>query len=150
MVGAVLYYQSNYAATWFGGYQSWLLIYEFIAITIIALFGVHECLKANGGEEGHEFLKRYSVVSVPVGLKLALAGLLLSRVIYYGFPYVVTPTTFRDPVFVFHILSFLISASFAFVYFWRIRTHLARVVEAQRPNPSLNKDAPPAGGAPVS
>ena len=85
MIGVILYYQTEYASTWFGGYQSWLLIYEFFVVTAIALFGIHECLKANGGEGGSEFLKRYSVISVPVGLKLALAGLLLSRAIYYAF-----------------------------------------------------------------
>ena len=138
MLGAVLYYQGIYTATWFGGYRSWLLIYEFFVVSTIALVGISECLKANGGNDGRDFLKRYALISVPVGLKLALAGIVVSRVIYYGFPYVVTPVTFRDPVFVYQLIWFISSAAIAATYFWRIKIRLTQLAQT------------PLGGRPIS
>ena len=137
MIGAVLYTQAIYFATWFGGYRSGLLIYEFFVVTIIALVGVGECFKANGGAQGTDFLKRLSVISVPVGIKLALVGSTFGQVAYFGFPYVVTPTTFRDPVFVYQLFSFAFAAAFTFIYYWRIAMHLARLLRIERSNPGV-------------
>jgi hypothetical protein len=137
MISAVLYTQATYFATWFGGYRSWLLIYEFFVVTIIALVGVSECFKANGGVQGVDFLKRLSVIGVPVGIKVALAGTAMGQIIYFSFPYVVTPTSFRDPAFVYQIISFAFAASFMFIFYWRLALHLSRLQRRERSNPAV-------------
>lgn len=150
MINAVLFTQATYYATWGGGYRGWMLLYEFVVVTIISLVGLSECYKANGGPQGADFLKRLSVISVPIGIKVALGAVLLGWAGYWGFGYVVTPATFRNPAFVWELYSFVFAAFFMFVFYWRIAVHLAAVVRIQRSNPPLNTDAPPIGGAPVS
>ena len=137
MISAFLYTQATYFATWFGGYRSWLLIYEFLVVTAIALVGVRECFKANGGPQGVDFLKRFSVISVPVGIKVVLAGTVLGQVFYFGFYYVVTPTTFRNPAFVYQLFSFAFAGAFMFIFYWRVATHLSRLLHKERSNPAV-------------
>ena len=137
MINAVLYSQAIYYAIWVGGYRGWLLLYEFLAVIAIALIGLTECYKANGGPNGAEFLKRLSVIAVPVGIKLAVASVVLGLVGYWGFGYVVTPTTFRNPAFVWELYAFAFAAVFMFVFYWRIAVHLAAVVRIQRSKPPL-------------
>ncbi len=137
MLSAVLYTLATYLATWFGGYRSWLLIYEFFAVTIIALVGVNECFKANGGSLGVDFLKRLSVISVPIGVKLFIASIVLGQTAYFGFPYIVTRETFRDPGFVYQLYSFAFAAVFMFIYYWRIATHFSRLVVRAHSHPAV-------------
>src|SRR5262245_33223807 len=72
LLGVVLNYFTVYGSAWNGGNRSWLLVFEFVVVTVIALFGVLECFKANGGMGGRDFLVRYFCIGVPVGIKLAL------------------------------------------------------------------------------
>ncbi len=137
MLSAVQYTLATYLATWYGGYRSWLLIYEFLVVTLIALAGVRECFKANGGSQGVDFLKRLSVISVPVGIRVLLASIALGQISYFGFPYVVTPVTFRDPVFVYQLYSFAFACAFMSIYYWRITTHFSRLVPRGRSNPTV-------------
>lgn len=139
MISAGLYTQAIYFATWFGGYRSWLLIYEFLVVTIISLVGVRECFNANGGAQGADFLKRLSVISVPVGIKLVQVGTAFGQVAYFGFPYVVTPTTFRDPAFVYQLFSFAFAAAFMFINYWRVATHLARLLRIEHSHPAAQR-----------
>src|SRR5258705_4276 len=59
LISAALYCEGTYYATWFGGYRSWVLLWEFLVVVVISLIGVHECFKANGGATGSHFLKRF-------------------------------------------------------------------------------------------
>lgn len=150
MINAVLFTQATYYAAWGGGYRGWLLLYEFIVVTAISIVGLSECFKANGGPQGVDFLKRLSIISAPIGIKVTLAAVLLGQMGYWGFGYVVTPAAFRNPTFVWELYSFAFAAFFMFVFYWRVAVLFARVVRIQRSNPPLNTDAPPIGGAPVS
>jgi len=144
MIGAVMYTQAIYYTIWLGGDRSWLLVYEFVVVAIISLVGVSECFKANGGARGADFLKRLLVIGVPVGIKFALASTVLGQIAYFGFPYVVTPASFRDPAYVYQLYSFAFAAAFMSIYYWRIATHLARLLHRQRSNTSVNMDTPTA------
>jgi hypothetical protein len=124
MVSAALYTQANYTAIWFGGYRSWALIAEFAMVLVIALIGVHECYKANGGAEGTDFLLRFCAIGIPVAVKLAVAGLIIGQGFYLAFPYVVTTSTFRDPSFIFQFFGFVYGLSVTFIYYWRVAFHL--------------------------
>ncbi|MDT3737719.1 MAG: hypothetical protein ROZ00_15930 [Denitratisoma sp.] len=137
MIGAGLYSFAIYYALLAGTYRSWLLLYEFICVLLISVIGVAECFKANGGPLGRDFLKRFTVISIPVGIKLFLAGLFFGIVGYFGFSYVVTPQSFRNPAFVFELYSFAFAALFMFVYYWRIATHLSRLQLQQSSNTAL-------------
>lgn len=137
MINAVLFTQATYYATWGGGYRSWLLLYEFIVVTIISVVGLAECFKANGGVHGTDFLKRLSVISVPIGIKVALAAIVLGQVSYFGFGYVVTPTAFRNPAFVYELYSFAFAAAFMFIFYWRVASHLSRLRLRERSNTAL-------------
>lgn len=150
MINAVLVTQAIYYATWGGGYRGSMLMYEFFVVTIISLVGLSECYKANGGQQGADFLKRLSVISVPVGIKVVLIGFLLGWASYWGFGYIVTPTTFRNPAYVWELYSFAYAAFFMFIFYWRITVHLASVVRIRRSILQLNTDASPIGEAPVS
>ena len=96
-ISAVIYIEGMYYATWFGGYRSWLLLVEFVAVCVIAVVGLQECFKANGGSGGTHFLKRLYCLGVPVGLKVAIASTVIGQLVYFGFPRVVTTESFRNP-----------------------------------------------------
>lgn len=132
MIGVVLYSITMYYSLWVGAYRSWLFLYEFLCVTLISVVGVAECFKANGGSLGRDFLKRLAVISVPVGIKTFLAGIILGIAGFFGFSYVITPQSFRNPAFVFELYTFAFAASFTFVYYWRIAVHLSRLHAQER------------------
>jgi hypothetical protein len=115
-----------YWSLWFGAYRDWAFFLELAVVLVVNLVGVHECFKANGGREGRLFITRLSALAVPIGLKLAIVGIVLGQAIYYGAPYVLAGT-FRDPALVYRYLSFLMPVVFTFIYYWRIAYHIAHV-----------------------
>jgi hypothetical protein len=127
MLGAALYTQAIYSALWFGSFRDWAFFFEAAMVLIVSLVGVHECFKSNGGENGVHFLTRFSALAVPIGVKLAMLGLLLGHGLYYAFPRIVTPGTFRDPQFVYRVVGVLMALTFTFAYYWRIAHHLAAI-----------------------
>jgi hypothetical protein len=136
MVASGLYVQANYSALWFGGYRDWTLLFEALVVVAISLVGVHECYKANGAEDGTEFLMRYGALGIPIGLKVAILAVVCSQAMYYGFPHIANQGTFRDPVLVYRVAGFFLSLALVFVYYWRIAHHLGliRATEASRQN----------------
>ena len=134
MIGALMYTQASYYCTWFGGSQSWLLIYECIVVAIISVVGVNECFKANGGAQGADFLKRLSIISVPVGIKVGVAGIFVGQAAYFGFPYIVTTENFRDPGRAYHLFGFVQGTAFMFIFYWRMTTHFSRLRRRQQAN----------------
>jgi len=137
VISSVIYFEAMYYATWFGGYRSWLLLVEFVAVCVIAVLGLQECFKANGGATGSNFLKRFFCLGVPVGLKLAIASAVVGQLIYFGFPRVVTQESFRNPYFVWQLFSFFIAGVFTVVYYWRIAYHMKRIAKVERSNPLM-------------
>ena len=135
IVSAILYSQGTYYVAGFGGSdRSWLLLYEFILVTTIALVGVNECFKANGGGRGKDFLKRLSVISVPLGIRIALAGTIIGQIAYFGFPHLVTKETFRDPYHVYQLFCFASSAAFMSIFYWRLTIHFSRLARLRGAN----------------
>ena len=124
-----------YYAYWFGAERGWLLFMELGVVCVISIIGLHECFKSNGGIDGSDFLKRLFCLGTPVGLKLAIASTLVGQVIYFGLPRLAAGGLFRDPHFVYELVSFSIAGAFAMTYYWRIAYHLARLARAERSNP---------------
>jgi hypothetical protein len=134
VISTILVVEATYYATWFGGYRTWLLLVEFIAVCVITLVGLQECFKANGGSNGSHFLKRFICLGVPIGLKLAITGTAIGQIVYFAFPFIVTHESFRNPYFVYQLFSFFIVGVFAVIYYWRIAHHMERIAYAERSN----------------
>ncbi len=127
MVAGLLYMAALYQALWFGAPRNWAFFFEIVFVAFITLIGVHECYKANGGSNGTDFVARFSMLTVPVGVKLAVLGLILGQGVYYAAPHVLQTSQFRDPSIVYRYISFIMPVGFAFVYYWRIVVHLREV-----------------------
>ena len=132
VISTIMVVVATYYATWFGGYQSWLLLVEFAAVCVITVLGLQECYKANGGASGSHFLKRFICLGVPVGIKLFIASLVIGQVAYFAFPLVVTQETFRSPFFVYQLFSFFIVGMFAVIYYWRIAHYMEHIAGVER------------------
>jgi hypothetical protein len=124
MVGAALYVQANYSALWFGAYRDWAFFFELALVLVISVIGVNECYKANGGAEGTQFITRLCALAVPIGLKLAVLGIVLGQGFYYASPHLLGNAAFRDPALVYRYVSFLMPVAFTFIYYWRIAHHI--------------------------
>jgi hypothetical protein len=136
MISAVLYILPLYSAIWYGGQRSSMLAFELFAVTAISLIGLNACFRANGGTQGVDFLKRISVISAPIGLKILLFSFLLGQVSYYGFSYADTSDSLGDPAFLYRLYSFGITVVFVAFYYWRIKGHLSRLVTLKRSLPT--------------
>lgn len=130
MLSALLYFQAVYYGIWFGGTQSAMVIAEFLAVTLVALAGLYECFKANGGAAGTDYLKRLYCLGVPVGIKVSLATVVLGQAIAFGFGRVVRPQDFRDPALAYQLLSFFFAGAFTVLYYWRVARHMRRLATA--------------------
>lgn len=129
-ISMIMYFEAIYYAMWFAPPRSWILMAEFVAACVIAVIGLQECLKANGGAKGSDFLKRLYCLGVPIGLKIALFGFIAGQIIYFVFPILVTTESFRNPHFVYQLYSFVFVGMLNFAYFWRIAHHMARITKA--------------------
>ena len=136
VVAAVLYTYTFYAAGWFGGYRHWTVLLEAVAVCAIGIFGTLECYRANGGANGHAFLSRFSALCVPIGVTLALLNAALALFMYYGFPHIATPTTFRDPEFVWRLTSFILNLAVSFLFCARLVHHMSLVAKASASVPA--------------
>lgn len=132
MLTALLYFQAVYYGIWFGGTQDWMVIGEFAAVTLIAFAGLYECFRANGGAAGADYLKRLYCLSVPVGIKVTLASVILGQAIALGFGRVAQMQQWRDPRFAYELLSFFFAGALTAVYYWRVAHHMARAAATAR------------------
>lgn len=127
MAGSILYTYTIYWSLWFGTYRDLTFFLELAVVVIIGLVGVFECYKANGKAEGEDFLIRYSALAVPIGIKLAVFGLLIGQVLYFGADHILGRGAFRDSEMVYRYILFVIPVAFAFIYYWRIAHHIGIV-----------------------
>lgn len=135
-VAGVLYTYTFYAAGWFGGYRHWTVLLEAVSVCAIGIFGTLECYRANGGPNGYAFLSRFSALCVPVGVKLALLNAALALFMYYGFPHIVTATTFRDPDFVWRLTWFILNLAVSILFYVRLVNHMSLVAKASASAPA--------------
>ena len=132
MLSAVLYVQANYSALWFGAYRDWVFFLELLVVLVVSLVGVNECYKANGGSEGTQFVSRYCSLAVPIGVKIAVLGVVLGHGFYLASPYLLGGGAFRDPALIYRYVSLLMPVAFTSIYFWRVAHHIGKVREITR------------------
>jgi hypothetical protein len=125
VVAALLYSYTFYAASWFGGYRHWSILLEAVTVSAIGVFGTMECYRANGGQQGQAFLSRFSALCVPVGVKLAFLNAAIALFMYYGFPRIVTHENFRDPQFIWSLVSFVLNLAVSLMFYARLVHHLS-------------------------
>jgi hypothetical protein len=125
-----------YWGLWVGANRNWALLFEGVVVLIIAIVGIRECFVANGGADGENFLARFFAISVPVSVKLGLAGFIVTQSAYFGLRGAESSTTIDVFEFGYHIFSFLVVTAFPFVFYWRIAHHL-RTLKARIGNSGL-------------
>ena len=137
LVQSLVYAYTYYWNLWFGTYRDLSFFVELAIFVAIALIGIIECYKANGEEKGNDFILRYCALAVPVGVKVAIAGLVLGQVLYFGSDYVLAEGAFRDPELVYRQIFFVLPLALAFLYYWRIAHHIraVRVLRADLERP---------------
>lgn len=131
MAASLLYTYTIYWGLWFGTYRDWAFFLELAIVVIIGFVGVFECYKANGKEEGEDFLIRYCALAVPIGFKLAILGLVIGQALYFGSDHILGTGAFRDPELAYRYIYFVVPISFSFIYYWRIAHHIG-IVRALR------------------
>ena len=141
LISAVQYQAAFYLAAWYGNWRGWQLLAELVIVLVMSIIGVRECFKANGGLAGRHFILRYCALGVPIGLKLAIASVLLGLVLNYGGDAVINATTFRNPILVHQYLAFVLALLFTFLYYWRVAFHLEKLRSLEEGMPGhLQKD----------
>ena len=144
---ALLMVFMTYWGLWMAGGRTWALIFEFLVIMVVTIFGTFECFKANGGATGANFIRNFVCVSWPVNVKLSLLGFLFTVALYYGFPRVAVG--FRDPGFVYTGIIYAYVVLLAMAFFWRCSLHL-RAVAKIRGSGRFGNDAPSEPAAALS
>jgi hypothetical protein len=148
LVASLLYTYITYWGLWFGAYRDWGFFFELAVVISIGLIGVFECYKANGQENGKDFVLRYCTLAVPIGIKVAVLGLVAGQMLYFGSDYVLTQAAFRNPDLVYRYLFFILSASLVFINYWRITHHIGLINAMERrtaENLENNLDKPCSG-----
>ena len=123
LIGSAYSYQAGY----FGLQISWFLLYDLAAVIIILWIGLHESFKANGGDEGVNFLQRISVIGVPLSIATLIANQVLWFCGWYLFPLVIDQHSFRNPALAWQIFNFVCWSSISVWFWWRMHHHLSKL-----------------------
>lgn len=128
MLGAGVFTFAFYGNGWFGGGlpQDWRIVFEFVLVLAISMFGVRSCYTANGAASGKEFIKRYTAISVPVGIKYYVVTLALVQLTYLLLPKYFSGSAV-DLSYAYRFIFFAIAVLGNFVYFSLIAHHIGRV-----------------------
>jgi hypothetical protein len=133
LLAAVLYVYTNYWNLWFGNYKDVGFLIELSLVLIISVVGVCECYKANGGDAGEDFIVSFCALSVPVGTKIAIIGLICGQALFFGSDRVLATGAFRDPDLAYRYIYSFIAVSLSFVTYWRIAHHIGTVRASRKP-----------------
>lgn len=123
LIGLIGIYQSGY----FGLQIDWFLVYDIAMAVAILWIGMNESFKANGGEAGVDFIRRLTIIGVPLGLTALLATQVLWFASWHLFPHLFDQNTFRNPAFVWHIVTFICWNTISVWFWWRMHHHISRL-----------------------
>ncbi len=129
MINVMLITISLYYAYWFGTQRGWMLFIEFAIVCVVALIGLNECFKANGGSGGADFLKRLVCLGVPVGLKFAVIGIVAAQLFYFGMPRIAASAGLRNSDFAYELGTLALVSALTAGYYWRLARHMARIAK---------------------
>ena len=116
----------------------WFLLYEIFVVVTVTVFGIRACFRANGGTTGKDFILRFTCISLPISLKLALVGWVLIFVIYRYPETILDSQVFVDPERAWRAITICWLTAFSAVFYWRVWHHLRLVND---PQPVVAADA---------
>jgi hypothetical protein len=100
--------------------------YYAIATAVLSLFiivfGINLTFKANGGNEGRDYIARVLILSFPLFIKIYVLAVLASIVLMVP----VYMISGNNPMVV-EWISLLISVAIQIIYFWRLNVHLKEI-----------------------
>ncbi len=123
LIGLANIYQSGF----FGVQIDWFLIYDIAIALAILWIGIGVSYKANGGDLGLDFIKRLTVIAVPLGLIALLASQILWFASWHLFPMIFDQSSFRNPAFAWHIVTFICWNTISVWFWWRMHHHISRL-----------------------
>lgn len=97
--------------------NSYVILFEMTGTILIAVFGINITFKTNGGNEGVEYLNRYISLSLPLYLKIIVAGFFLAAIMY-----ILRELNMSDLQ-----IEWLSSTSgliVSIIFFWRLNVHI--------------------------
>ncbi len=124
LVSSLVWLFYAYHSGFVGLHFNWFLTYDVVTAVIILWVGLHEALKANGGNAGRDFVCRLAILGVPLGLIVLLASQVCYWFGWYLFPLVFDSRSFREPALAWQIVNFVIFNGIQIWFWWRIHHHL--------------------------
>ena len=97
-----------------------MLPIEIIIVLLISLLGLLKSYEENGASAGNDFVARAVCLSFPIGIKVEIIAISLSWMIYYAFPSLIDPMTFRDPEKIWDLIEFIWAPAYTAIFFWRL------------------------------
>ena len=123
LLGTILLYY----AIIFGANINWMFLIEVVVVVLITVHGLLKAFDANGGSNGKNFLVRATCLAFPIGFKVNLASFMLELIVSYIFPFVIDPSSFRNPERVYDLVIFIWAPAFTAIFFWRLTVHLREI-----------------------
>lgn len=97
---------------------------EFLLMLAITVAGINWAFKANGGNEGRDFIGRFVSLSFPVMIKIFVLTLVLAFAAVFLIASLVDPQAMERGASVRESVVLLIAVAMEIIYFWRVITHL--------------------------
>ena len=129
---SLLFAADHYLAVFVVPPIDWMLLYEFIVVVTVTLVGLRACFLANGGRNGKDFILRFTCISLPINIKLALFGWAFVFVNYRYPELVIDSMTFADPERAWMVLTMFWLAAFTSIFYWRVWHHLKLLHDVQQ------------------
>lgn len=124
LANAFVWYFMGHYNIYMGAFVDWMLAFDFVIVCLIAVLGFLKCYEINGGDDGRHYLLRITCLTLPIGIKVIGAGLIVSWGLYFAAPYVFDPMTFRNPEKVADLVFFLLPIVFEGIFYWRLLHHM--------------------------
>lgn len=108
---------NTYYSLWWGTNRDITFYFEFVVALVISAFGCYKAYEANGMESGSEFIKKFVCFSVPVGIRVAVIGIIIGIFINLTFKSIFLSGAFKSPdraLSIFRYTVFLVLNG----YFW--------------------------------
>ena len=105
------------------------VIYEFVAVAVVTLFGLMACYNANGAESDCDLIVKFIVLSVPLTIKIAIIYIVFAYMQFSIFSYFQIYFTEKAA----DIITVTENATVQAIYFWRMSIWIKRS-RSMRPN----------------
>ena len=90
-IGQIVVFVAAYIGLFMGMVQDWVSFAEALVLLGITSIGIRATYQGNGGDQGHDYVRRLFILSVPLAVKFSL----LSWPVFYALTWVVTFATLK-------------------------------------------------------